>query len=59
MKQYKVEENEKEKRIDAYISQREEGLSRTAIKRLIDEGAITVNVINKKSSYKVSKYDII
>lgn len=59
MKQYKVEENEKEKRIDAYISQREEGLSRTAIQRLIDEGAITVNGIKTKSSYKVSKDDII
>ena len=40
MKQYKVEENEKGKRIDAYISQKEKELSRTAIQRLIDEGNI-------------------
>lgn len=59
MKQYKVEENEKGKRIDAYISQKEKELSRTAIQRLIDEGNILLNGAKTKSSYKISKDDLV
>lgn len=59
MKQYKVEENEKGKRIDAYISQKDGELSRTAIQRLIEEEIILVNGTKTKPSYKVAKDDII
>lgn len=59
MKQYKVEENEKGKRIDTYISQKEKELSRTAIQRLIDEGNILLNGAKTKSSYKISKDDLV
>ncbi|MCI8587141.1 MAG: RluA family pseudouridine synthase, partial [Clostridia bacterium] len=50
---------EKGKRIDAYISQKEKELSRTAIQRLIDEGNILLNGAKTKSSYKISKDDLV
>lgn len=59
MKQYRVEENDKGKRIDTYISQKEKGLSRTAIQRLIDEENILVNGAKTKPSYKIIKNDSI
>ena len=50
-----VEENQ-EKRIDSYLSNKED-YSRTAIQRLIDENKITVNGEKIKSSYRVQKGD--
>ena len=40
-------------RLDAYIAERVENLSRTAVKRLIEDGEIKVNNCIQKVSYKV------
>ncbi len=52
MKEIIVEENIENKRLDSYIADVETKLSRTTIKRLIDEGKILVNNKNEKASYK-------
>ena len=54
-KEIKVNENS-EKRIDAYIAEKED-ISRTTIQRLIGEGKINVNGKQIKSSYKVQEND--
>ena len=54
----KIISDNKGKRIDAYISEKEE-ITRTAVQRLIEEGNILVNGKKQKSSYKVSIGDII
>ena len=54
----KIISDNKGKRIDAYISEKEE-ITRTAVQRLIEEGKILVNGKEQKSSYKVSIGDII
>ena len=59
MKQYKINNNETGKRVDAYISSVENEISRTAIQRLIEEGIITVNGKKVKVSYKVQENDIV
>lgn len=59
MKQYIVEEFEKGKRIDNYITQKDDKISRTAIQRKIEEGTIRVNGEKTKSSYKVTTNDMI
>lgn len=46
-------------RLDSYIAERVEDVSRTQIKTLINEGLILVNNEIKKSSYKVNKGDSI
>ena len=46
-------------RLDAYIAQKEEHLSRTMIQKLIEEGNILVNGEKKKISYKVQSGDVI
>ena len=51
-----VKENDKI-RLDAYISNNIEDLSRMTVKRLLDEGNITVNGKVPKASYKVSIND--
>ena len=59
MKQYKVNIEEVGKRIDAYVSNIENEISRTAAQRLIEEGSITVNGGKVKASYKVQENDLI
>ena len=54
-KHIKVEENNK--RIDAYISEKEPNLSRTTVQRLISEKKVLVNGKEVKSSYKVESGD--
>ena len=44
-------------RLDAYISSKEENMSRTNIQRLIEEGNVLVNGQKKKISYKVQMGD--
>lgn len=46
-------------RLDSYITDRIDNISRTQIKALINEGLILVNNEKKKSSYKVSQGDSI
>ena len=54
---YIVEESGK--RIDAYITSIDSEITRTAAKRLIEQGNILVNGEKKKTAYKVSNGDII
>ena len=46
-------------RLDAYIANNMDNLSRTAVKRLIEDGNIVVNNIIQKVSYKVQENDVI
>ena len=59
MEKVVVEENTQKKRIDSYIVDKNINLSRTAIKRLLDEGKILVNGKQEKPSYKPEVGDII
>ena len=59
MEKVVVEENAQKKRIDSYIVDKNINLSRTAIKRLLDEGKILVNGKKQKPSYKPEVGDII
>lgn len=51
-----VEDGEGE-RLDAYLAARLEGLSRSAIQRLIDEGQVTVQGAVRPAKYKVQRGD--
>ena len=53
MKKFKVEEGEENKRLDSYLSEKNDKLSRSNIQRMIDEEKITVNNKKVKASYKV------
>lgn len=57
MKQFIVKKEEAGKRIDAYISNKDEEISRTAVQRLIEEESILVNGKKTKASYKVQEND--
>ena len=59
MKKLKVIEEEKGKRLDTFISNKIEDISRTIVQKLIDEGNILVNGTKQKASYKVELEDII
>ena len=59
MEKVVVEENTQKKRIDSYIVDKNINLSRTTIKRLLDEGKILVNGKKQKPSYKPEVGDII
>ena len=59
MKKFIVSIEDEGKRIDAYLSNKNEELSRVAIQRLIDEDKILVNNKKIKSSYKVQYGDMI
>ena len=59
MKQFIVKREDIGKRIDAYISSKDEQISRTAVQRLIEEENIIVNEKKTKASYKVQEDDII
>ena len=59
MEKVVVEKNTQKKRIDSYIVDKNINLSRTAIKRLLDEGKILVNGKKQKPSYKPEVGDII
>lgn len=52
-----VDNNSKGIRLDAYIASSIEGVSRTNVKRLIEEGNITVNGNTQKVSYKIQEND--
>lgn len=59
MKRYVVKIDDEGKRIDAYIPSIDSEFSRTAVQRLIEEEAVTVNGKKTKSSYKVQENDLI
>lgn len=52
MEELVVKDNEQNKRLDMYIAEEKEELSRTTIKRLLEDGNILVNGIMQKASYK-------
>lgn len=58
LKRIIVDENDNI-RLDSYISKKDTELSRGAIQRLLEEGNIRVNDVEKKNSYKVKSGDII
>ena len=47
-----VKDNEQNKRLDMYIAEEKKELSRTTIKRLLENGDILVNEKIQKASYK-------
>ena len=57
MKQFIVKKEDIGKRIDAYMSRKDEQISRTAVQRLIEEENILVNGNKTKASYKVQEND--
>jgi 23S rRNA pseudouridine1911/1915/1917 synthase len=59
MKKIIVSIDDVNKRIDAYLANKNEDLSRVAIQRLIDEEKIIVNNKKTKASYKVQEGDLI
>lgn len=59
MKQYVVNDVESNTRLDKIISDLDCTISRTAIKRLIEESKITVNGKKEKPSYQVKNGDLI
>jgi 23S rRNA pseudouridine1911/1915/1917 synthase len=57
MKKFIVKKEDVGKRIDAYISSKDEQISRTAVQRMIEEENILVNGNKTKASYKVQEND--
>ena len=57
MREFIVKDGEQDKRIDAYLSEKNEDISRVAIQRLIEHQKILVNGKKIKSSYKVQEND--
>lgn len=53
------EKDEAGKRIDVYISQYRDDLSRSQVQKLITDGKVTVNGKNTKSNYRLREKDII
>ena len=60
MKVIKIKvENDKENRLDSFIALEEKDLSRSQVKKLIEDEAILVNGEKSKSSYKVQSGDLV
>lgn len=57
MREFIIKKEDTNKRIDAYLSLKNEDFSRVAIQRLIEEQKILVNNNKTKSSYKVQEND--
>ncbi|MDO4282872.1 MAG: RluA family pseudouridine synthase [Clostridia bacterium] len=56
---YIVDKEDARKRLDIYISEKDETVTRSYVKNLIDDGRILVNGVLQKSGYKVKESDII
>lgn len=59
MEQIIVKENKENKRLDSYIAEKKSELSRTTIKRLLENAQILVNGTKQKASYKPETGDLI
>ncbi len=57
MKTFIVKEEDANKRIDVYLSEKNAKLSRSTIQRLIDEEKIKINDKKTKASYKIQQND--
>ena len=55
----KIEENESNERLDAYLADTFEDFSRSKIQKFIENGQILVNDQKVKSSYKIRENDCI
>ena len=56
---YQVKAEEASARLDKFISEKEEELSRSRVQALIDEGAILINGKEVKANYKVKAQDVV
>ena len=56
---YIVDREDIRKRLDVYISEKNNTITRSYIKNLIDDGRILVNGTLQKSGYKVKEMDIV
>lgn len=56
---YIVDKEDARKRLDVYISDKNDTITRSYIKTLIDDGRILVNGVLQKSGYKVKELDVI
>jgi 23S rRNA pseudouridine1911/1915/1917 synthase len=59
LEQIIVKENKENKRLDSYIAEEKSELSRTTIKRLLENAQILVNGTKQKASYKPETGDLI
>lgn len=59
MEKYIITENEKGKRLDAYIATKNENITRTSAQRMIEEGNILVNGKKQKVAYKINIDDVV
>ena len=59
MEKYIVEKEEKVKRLDSYIANKSEKITRTFAEKLIKNGEILVNNKKQKVAYKINEGDII
>lgn len=58
MKNYIVNENDKDKRLDVYIASQDENVTRSSAQRQIEQGSVVVNdKVITKVSYKVTEGD--
>lgn len=56
---YIVEQSDEKKRLDKFVLEKNSDITRSYIKRLIEEGNITVNEKIEKSGYSLKKSDIV
>lgn len=56
---YKADEIDKGKRLDKFLADRETDISRTLIKKVIDEELVLVNGKIEKASYKIEVNDVV
>lgn len=56
---YIVDKDDAKKRLDIYITEKDNTITRSYVKNLIDDGRILVNGILQKSGYKVKELDVI
>lgn len=56
---YKIEKEDVSKRLDIFLSEKSEKITRSYIKNLIDEGKIIVNGDKVKSGYKLKLNDLV
>jgi len=56
---FQIEPEDAGKRLDAYLAEKIENRSRSSLKKLIDDGDVTVNDSQAKSSYKLRENDLI
>lgn len=58
-KQFSIEEEDIDKRLDSFLSERIEGYSRTYMQKLIEDGSAKVRAKTVKSNYKLKKGDTV